>query len=133
MEAAIPEHPDRARLAAFGRGALESEEMDALEGHLAVCDSCCELVSTLPDDEFVDRLRASQRSPHPALAFFGDATVATTAQGDWESSGREAHASCVMSDASRSFKMPPLTGASARSRRELPLELEIPTELLNHS
>jgi serine/threonine protein kinase/multidrug efflux pump subunit AcrA (membrane-fusion protein) len=54
------DHPDPDRLAAFGRGRLDHDEMTEVESHLAVCESCCQLLSTLPDEEFVGLLRAAQ-------------------------------------------------------------------------
>ena len=41
MEELTLGHPDPARLAAFGRGALDHDEMAEVESHLAVCNSCC--------------------------------------------------------------------------------------------
>src|SRR5262245_46868758 len=52
-------HPDPARLAAFGRGILNHGEMADVESHLAVCESCCRALSTLPDDDFVGSLRSA--------------------------------------------------------------------------
>jgi hypothetical protein len=55
------DHPDPARLVAFGRGILDREEMAEVESHLAVCEACGQVLSTLPDDGFVDRLRTAQK------------------------------------------------------------------------
>ena len=54
------DHPDPARLDAFGRGTLDHDEMAQVERHLAVCASCCQVLSTLPADEFVGLLRKAQ-------------------------------------------------------------------------
>ena len=54
------DHPDSARLAAFGRGTLDDDEMAEVETHIAVCELCCQALSTLPDDEFVTSLRRAQ-------------------------------------------------------------------------
>ena len=40
------EHPDPARLAAFGRGLLIDDEMAEVESHVAVCEPCCQVLST---------------------------------------------------------------------------------------
>jgi hypothetical protein len=63
------EHPDPARLAAFAQGALKDAELADIETHLAVCESCCELVCSLPEDEFVGRPRESQKSQVWSTAF----------------------------------------------------------------
>jgi len=129
------DHPDPARLAAFGQGALDRGEMAEVESHLAACESCCELLSTLPDDEFVDRLRASQKLPGWATAFWSDASVAATTQVASEATGFEVPSSFVLSDSKRSSKMVATigtSGPSAPSTRELPLEQELSPELLNH-
>jgi serine/threonine protein kinase len=135
MEELTLAHPDPSRLAAFGCGDLDRGELAEVESHLAVCESCCELVSTLPDDEFVDRLRASQKLPGWATAFWGDASVAATPQPASEATGSEVPSSFVLSDSKRSSKMVATIGTSAPSApstRELPLEQELPPELLNH-
>jgi hypothetical protein len=54
------DHPSTAQLAAFGRGVLNHDEMAEVERHLAVCQSCCQVLSTLPDDEFIGLLRTAQ-------------------------------------------------------------------------
>src|SRR5262245_19290475 len=54
------DHPDPARLAAYGRGILDDHEMTEVETHFAVCEPCCQLLSTLPDDDFVGLLRSAK-------------------------------------------------------------------------
>jgi len=122
-------------MAAFGQGALDHGEMAEIETHLAVCESCCDLLSTLPDDEFVDRLRASQRLPGWTTAFCGDASVAASVHADSEATGFEVPSSFVFSDLSSGSEIP-LTvntvGRSGPGPREFPLEQELPSDLLNH-
>src|SRR3982751_5926858 len=61
------DHPDLDRLAAFGRGSLDQDEMAEVESHLAVCESCCQVLSTFRDDDFIDFLRtADERSDSDA-------------------------------------------------------------------
>ncbi len=55
------DHPDPVRLVAFGRGTLNHDEMAEVESHLSFCEPCCQLLSTLPDDRFVDLLRSSEK------------------------------------------------------------------------
>ena len=59
------DHPDPARLDAFGRGTLDHDEMAEVERHLAVCESCCQVLSTLPADEFVGLMRKAQNHSDP--------------------------------------------------------------------
>ena len=54
------DHPDPARLDAFGRGTLDHDETAEVERHLAVCESCCQVLTSVPADEFVGLLRKAQ-------------------------------------------------------------------------
>ena len=54
------DHPNPARLAAFGHGTLNHDELAEVESHLAVCESCCQVLSTLPNDKIVGLLRTAQ-------------------------------------------------------------------------
>jgi len=129
------QHPDSARLAAFGQGTLDHGELAEIETHLAVCESCCDLLSSLPDDEFVDRLRASQKLPGWATEFCGDVSVAVTVHAESEATGFEVPSSFVFSDLSSGSEIPLTVDAVGRSGprpREFPLEQELPSELLNH-
>ncbi len=135
MEELTLQHPDPARLAAFAQGALDRSEMTEVETHLDVCESCCDLLSTLPDDEFVDRLRASQKLPGWSAAFCGEASVAATAHVAPEATGFEVPSSFVFSDVNSGSEKPLTVETGDRScfiPKGLPLEQELPSELLNH-
>jgi hypothetical protein len=124
MQALTGEHPDPARLAAFGRGSLDRGEMSQIETHLAVCELCCATLCTLPDDEFVDRLRASQKLPGWSTAFYGEASVAATAQSEPETTGFEVPSSFVFSDVNPGSHVPFTLGTGGRGGskpKELPL------------
>jgi serine/threonine protein kinase/biotin carboxyl carrier protein len=54
------DHPNPARLAAFGHGTLDHDELAEVESHLAVCESCRQVLSTLPNDKIVGLLRSAQ-------------------------------------------------------------------------
>ena len=56
---ATPErtHPTDAQLTDFSSGKLAATECDEIEKHLAECDTCCQLLKTLPDDSLVALLR----------------------------------------------------------------------------
>src|SRR5262249_43611821 len=60
MEEHTSEHPDSVRLAAFGRGILDRGEMAQVETHLAVCESCRQALSTLPDNRLAGLLLTRQ-------------------------------------------------------------------------
>jgi serine/threonine protein kinase len=135
MEVVTGEHPDPVRLAAFGRGALDRGEMTQIATHLAACESCCEVLCTLPDDELVDRLRASQKVQGWNAASGGDPSVAATATVAFDQTGFSVPSSFVFSAASSGSEMPPTastTDGKDSRRAELSLEQELPPELLNH-
>lgn len=59
-------HPDRERLAAWRRFALEPGEEADLERHLEECDECAAIVAELPTEcALVERLRAAPVDPAP--------------------------------------------------------------------
>ena len=64
------DHLDQATLAALGRGMLDGDEMAAVETHLAVCESCCEVLTSLPDDEFVASLRTARSRSNPTTGIW---------------------------------------------------------------
>lgn len=53
----IETHPAPEKLAAFRLGKLDEGELDAIERHVAECDSCCRSLKALPDDSFVSLVR----------------------------------------------------------------------------
>ena len=53
-------HPTDAQLTDFSSGKLAGTECDEIEKHLAECDTCCQLLKTLPDDSLVALLRQEQ-------------------------------------------------------------------------
>src|SRR4051812_41651006 len=73
------DHPDPDRLAAFGRGILDHDEMNEAERHLAVCESCYQVLSTLPSDEFVGMLRTAQKQAELAATPWGASNPTSTA------------------------------------------------------
>lgn len=53
-------HPDKEELAAFGLGKLDDAAHDRVEQHIAECETCCEYLQGLPnDDRVVSLLRDS--------------------------------------------------------------------------
>lgn len=55
-------HPAPERLIAFESGELLEEHVPDVESHLAVCASCCEVLSNLSDEDFVARLRSAYQA-----------------------------------------------------------------------
>jgi Flp pilus assembly secretin CpaC/serine/threonine protein kinase len=69
-------HPAREKLHALAHGRLAADEIETLEDHLAVCESCCLLLEQTHDDSFVDRLRdARELSPLAAFRNSNDAEL----------------------------------------------------------
>lgn len=52
-------HPDASQLSAFALGRLELAEVDAVESHLASCDTCCDALRQIKEDTFVGLVRES--------------------------------------------------------------------------
>jgi uncharacterized protein (TIGR03067 family) len=71
MPATPDTHPRRDQLSAFALGKLESADVDAVESHLAECDTCCDALRQLKEDTFVGLVRQSQDKSEA-----GDATLA---------------------------------------------------------
>ena len=64
-------HPDLEQLAAFDGGRLSPSRREAIERHVAGCESCCRRLETMPEDAFTATVRAfagcagSLESPGP--------------------------------------------------------------------
>lgn len=52
-------HPSPTQLAAFGLGKLAPAEHAEVERHVAECESCCRVLSAIPDDTLMQRLRSN--------------------------------------------------------------------------
>ena len=63
MNAIEQTHPSREDLAEFNSGKLGTAESTEIELHLAGCDSCCEMLTSLPDDTLVSLLREAETDP----------------------------------------------------------------------
>jgi serine/threonine protein kinase len=129
------DHPDLARLAAFGRGVLDDEEMAEVETHLAECELCCQVLSTIPDDEFVDSLRRAEGH------FDSDANLRRTAKSSPPRSESpdapdfEVALSYVPPGSHSSSELGETLSAGDLDNPETPgphSELDIPAELADH-
>jgi hypothetical protein len=90
------DHLDPARLAAFGRGILDHDEMAEVESHLAVCESCCQVLGALPDDEFAGLLRTARNQSELAPSLWGAANLTATAPMTFDAPGFEIPSSFVL-------------------------------------
>ena len=57
MPAELKDHPSSAELHSFAHGRLPVKEMDAVERHIAQCDSCCKVLESVPEDTLVQMAR----------------------------------------------------------------------------
>src|SRR5262249_6831599 len=77
MIATATPHPSASELHAYGEGRLDPEAADAVEQHVAECDSCCRLLEGAPADSFVGRLRDARL---PAVDTTADALFGTVTE-----------------------------------------------------
>ncbi len=125
------DHPDPARLVAFGRGILFDDEMAEVESHVAGCEQCCQVLSTLPDDEFVGSLRTAHNDLHLATSLWS-ASESSAATSETLDVPDFAVASSFVLPGSHSSSMPgPTLSAGNLDSSETP-ELELPAELADH-
>ncbi len=52
-------HPSRTELETFFHGTLDESRRQIIEDHVARCDSCCEVLRTIPHDPLVERIHAA--------------------------------------------------------------------------
>jgi multidrug efflux pump subunit AcrA (membrane-fusion protein) len=86
-------HPDPDQLAAFGRGSLDHHEMAEVESHLAACESCCQVLSTFPDDDFIGFLRAADERSDSGTSPSGAASQPATTPITFNASYPQAYSS----------------------------------------
>lgn len=55
-------HPSRTELESFFHGTLEESRRQVIEDHIAKCDSCCDVLRTIPHDPLVERIHAATSS-----------------------------------------------------------------------
>jgi len=63
MSTNFADHPDPSQLSAFVLGKLELAEVDAVESHLASCETCCDALRQIKEDTFVGLVRDAQDKP----------------------------------------------------------------------
>jgi serine/threonine protein kinase/S1-C subfamily serine protease len=135
MEDMTLAHPDPAQLTAFGRGTLDEETMAEVEGHLAACRACCQALDGLGDDDFVELLRVARNRSDLTTGFFSAASLSPTAPTNAGATVFEVPSSFEISRSdfrSRLEATISAGGISGPGTRELPLEDELPPELLDH-
>ncbi len=55
-------HPNREQLESFLHGKLQEDERKRVEQHIAECDSCCDVLRSVPHDELVVRIQDADTS-----------------------------------------------------------------------
>jgi len=129
------DHFDPARLAAFGRGILDHDEMAEVEAHLALCDSCCQVLSNLPDDEFAGLLRAARNQSDLDPSLWRAANLTAAARMTFDAPTFEIPSSFVLPGSGSSSEVGSTLAAgdlSGPESSDLSLERELPRELANH-
>ena len=59
LERSIRRHPTPEQLRAFGLGQLGPSEAALVEQHVENCDACCRVLSEVPDDTVLAKLKNS--------------------------------------------------------------------------
>jgi WD40 repeat protein len=77
----LPQHPSAEELRAFGQGQLSPEAADALERHVAECETCCRVLAEAPADSFESQLRQARQAEPLAATTDGAASTLTEAPG----------------------------------------------------
>jgi predicted Ser/Thr protein kinase len=76
-------HPDREQLESFVHGRLSERERERVEQHVSECDSCCDILRSVPHDPLVGLIQQSETSADVAeteLAIESATTAKTTSQ-----------------------------------------------------
>ncbi|MEW4561087.1 serine/threonine-protein kinase [Bremerella sp. JC770] len=55
-------HPTRIELESFFHGTLDEPDRQRIEDHIGKCDSCCDVLRTIPHDPLVERIHAATSS-----------------------------------------------------------------------
>jgi len=58
-------HPDREQLESFVHGRLDEETQLSIEQHITKCDSCCDVLRSIPHDALVAQIRDGDTSQEP--------------------------------------------------------------------
>src|SRR5262249_5318124 len=135
MDEQRSDHPDPVRVAAYGRGLLDNDQMAEVENHLAVCESCRHVLSHLPSDEFVRSLRAARKQSELPTSPWSAVNLTATSPRTSDVPDSEVASSFIRHD-SGSFSKVGATFApgnlSDSESSELSLERDLPPELANH-
>jgi uncharacterized protein (TIGR03067 family) len=108
---ANPAHPALDQLSAFALGRLEAAQIDAVESHLASCETCCDALKQMKADTFVGLVREARPRAIGAEA-------ATLGSGEQPPSGRDSGPATeaeTRADAA-SFELPPELARHPRYR-----------------
>jgi len=69
-------HPTPGELESFFHGTLAEADRQRVEDHVAHCDTCCDVLRTIPHDPLVERIHAATSSIDDGLTPIGSATPA---------------------------------------------------------
>jgi NHLM bacteriocin system secretion protein len=128
------DHPDPARLAAFGRGLLDGDEMTELEDHLRACDTCCEVLAGIPEDNFIGLLRTATDGRESVASGTGESAPTATEARAFDVPELEIPSSLVLHHPGPPTQLGPtsLDQGSASETQAIPRDGELPPELTNH-
>ncbi len=87
MMTLLTQHPSADELRAFALGELPPEVAEAVERHVAECQSCCRALEEAPGDTFEGRLRQVRQGVPPGTAGTdgGTLTAAPRCRRSWPS------------------------------------------------
>jgi WD40 repeat protein/tRNA A-37 threonylcarbamoyl transferase component Bud32 len=113
-----PSHPKPDLLAQFAAGLLDELQSCAVETHVAACESCGDLLDTLPDDAFVRQVRQTRQATDlpPILPHIERATLAAVAAQQGISRDRSGQADSEMGS----------------TRQSESIRLDLPAALADH-
>ncbi|QDU76741.1 Serine/threonine-protein kinase PknB [Bremerella volcania] len=67
-------HPTRNELESFFHGTLAEPDRQRIEDHVGKCDTCCDVLRTIPHDPLIERIHAATSSIDDGLTPVGSAT-----------------------------------------------------------
>ncbi|PQO25244.1 hypothetical protein C5Y96_25410 [Blastopirellula marina] len=67
-------HPTQAELESFFHGTLAEPDRQRIEDHIGQCDTCCDVLRTIPHDPLVERIHAATSSIDDGLTPVGSPT-----------------------------------------------------------
>jgi serine/threonine protein kinase len=128
-------HPDPVRVAEFSRGILDHDQMAEVEDHLAVCELCRQVLSTLHNDEFVGSPRTAQEQSELATSPWDTVNLAATSPRVSDVPDSEVDSSSIGRGSGSFSDVGAISAPDNPNHSDLPehsLERDLPPELANH-